>query len=63
MRRPSPYETRARELAVAAGLDPDRRVARPCEIKNDRCLLVLAIKLSLRVKYSLLGPRSTNSHL
>ena len=25
MRSPSPYETRARELAVAAGLDPDSR--------------------------------------
>src|ERR1700704_6060283 len=26
MRRPDPYETRARELAVAAGLNPDDRV-------------------------------------
>ena len=31
MRRPSAYETRARELALAAGLDPDSRVARPGE--------------------------------
>lgn len=31
MRRPSAYETRARELAVAAGLDPHSRVARPGE--------------------------------
>jgi len=35
MRRPSPYETRARELALAAGLDPDSRVARPGEIVTD----------------------------
>ena len=26
MRRPDPYETRARELAVAAGLNPDDRI-------------------------------------
>jgi len=31
MRRPSAYETRARELAALAGLDPDSRVARPGE--------------------------------
>ncbi len=31
MRRPSAYEARARELAAAAGLDPDSRVARPGE--------------------------------
>jgi tRNA-splicing ligase RtcB len=29
MRRPDPYQTRARELAVAAGLDPDARIERP----------------------------------
>ena len=29
MRRPDPYEVRARELARAAGLDPDARIARP----------------------------------
>lgn len=29
MRRPDPYEQRARELAVAAGLDPEGRVERP----------------------------------
>src|SRR5262245_13397375 len=29
MRRPGPYEERARELARAAGLDPDARVERP----------------------------------
>jgi tRNA-splicing ligase RtcB (3'-phosphate/5'-hydroxy nucleic acid ligase) len=29
MRRPDPYETRARELATAAGLDPDARIERP----------------------------------
>src|SRR5450432_1896415 len=29
MRRPDPYETRARELAIAAGLDPDTRIERP----------------------------------
>jgi tRNA-splicing ligase RtcB len=29
MRRPDPYETRARELAIAAGLDPDARIERP----------------------------------
>jgi tRNA-splicing ligase RtcB len=29
MRRPDPYETRARELAVAAGVDPDARIERP----------------------------------
>ncbi len=34
MRRPSAYETRARELAIAAGLDPDARVARPGEIMS-----------------------------
>jgi len=28
MRRPDPFETRARELAVAAGLDPDARIER-----------------------------------
>ena len=32
MRRPSAFEERARELAIAAGLDPDARVARPGEI-------------------------------
>ena len=31
MRRPSAFEARARELAVAAGIDPDSRVARPGE--------------------------------
>ncbi len=31
MRRPAPLETRARELALAAGVDPDSRVARPGE--------------------------------
>ncbi len=31
MRRPSAFEVRARELAVAAGLDPDSRVLRPGE--------------------------------
>ncbi len=31
MRRPSAYETRARELAALAGFDPDSRVARPGE--------------------------------
>jgi tRNA-splicing ligase RtcB len=36
MRRPSPYETRARELAVAAGVDPDSRVARPGEAEGGR---------------------------
>lgn len=36
MRSPSPYETRARELAVAAGLDPDSRVARPGEEPGGR---------------------------
>jgi tRNA-splicing ligase RtcB len=29
MRRPDPYEARARELARAAGLDPDARIERP----------------------------------
>src|ERR1700730_2723898 len=29
MRRPDPYETRARELALASGLDPDARIERP----------------------------------
>ena len=29
MRRPDPHEARARELAVAAGLDPDARIERP----------------------------------
>jgi tRNA-splicing ligase RtcB (3'-phosphate/5'-hydroxy nucleic acid ligase) len=29
MRRPDPYQTRARELAIAAGLDPDARIERP----------------------------------
>jgi tRNA-splicing ligase RtcB (3'-phosphate/5'-hydroxy nucleic acid ligase) len=29
MRRPDPHEARARELALAAGLDPDARIARP----------------------------------
>jgi tRNA-splicing ligase RtcB len=29
MRKPDPYETRARELALAAGLDPDSRIERP----------------------------------
>jgi tRNA-splicing ligase RtcB len=29
MRRPDPYEERARQLAVAAGLDPDARIERP----------------------------------
>jgi tRNA-splicing ligase RtcB len=36
MRRPSPYETRARELAAAASLDPDARVARPGEAAGGR---------------------------
>src|SRR6202051_4495347 len=31
MRRPDPYQARARELAIAAGLDPDARVERPGE--------------------------------
>jgi len=35
MRRPSAYETRARELAALAGLDPDSRVARPGEVAKD----------------------------
>lgn len=34
MRRADPYETRAREMAVAAGLDPDARVMRPDGIKE-----------------------------
>src|SRR6266446_8779782 len=29
MRRPDPYQERARELATAAGLDPDGRIERP----------------------------------
>jgi len=29
MRRPDPYQDRARELAIAAGLDPDARIERP----------------------------------
>jgi tRNA-splicing ligase RtcB (3'-phosphate/5'-hydroxy nucleic acid ligase) len=29
MRRPDPYEPRARELALAAGVDPDSRIERP----------------------------------
>jgi tRNA-splicing ligase RtcB len=29
MRRPDPYQARARELALAAGLDPDARIERP----------------------------------
>src|SRR6202023_4035608 len=29
MRRPDPYEARARELATAAGFDPDARIERP----------------------------------
>ena len=29
MRRPDPYQARARELAIAAGLDPDARIERP----------------------------------
>jgi tRNA-splicing ligase RtcB len=29
MRRPDPFQARARELAVAAGLDPDSRIERP----------------------------------
>src|ERR1700759_4077905 len=29
MRRPDPYQARARELASAAGLDPDARIERP----------------------------------
>jgi hypothetical protein len=28
-RRPDPYEARARELALAAGVDPDSRIDRP----------------------------------
>ena len=36
MRRPSAFEDRARELAVAAGLDPDARVARPGEAEGGR---------------------------
>lgn len=36
MRSPSPYETRARELAVLAGLDPNSRVARPGEEPGGR---------------------------
>src|SRR5262249_3766021 len=29
MRKPGPYETRARELALAASVDPDSRIERP----------------------------------
>src|SRR5215469_14988894 len=29
MRKPDPYETRARELALGAGVDPDSRIERP----------------------------------
>src|SRR6266481_3202733 len=29
MRKPDPYESRARELALAAGVDPDSRIERP----------------------------------
>src|SRR5215468_7324974 len=29
MRKPDPYETRARGLALAAGVDPDSRIERP----------------------------------
>src|SRR5258708_13735187 len=29
MRKPDAYETRARELALAAGIDPDSRIERP----------------------------------
>src|SRR5258707_12716936 len=29
MRQPDPYESRARELALAAGVDPDSRIERP----------------------------------
>ncbi len=36
MRRPSAFEERARELAIAAGLDPDARVARPGEAEGGR---------------------------
>ena len=36
MRRPSAYETRARELAILAGIDPDSRVARPDEAPGGR---------------------------
>ncbi len=36
MRRPSAYETRARELANLAGVDPDSRVARPGEAPGGR---------------------------
>jgi tRNA-splicing ligase RtcB len=36
MRRPSPYETRARELALEAGIDPDSRVVRPGEPEGGR---------------------------
>ena len=36
MRRSSGYEERARELAIAAGLDPESRVARPGEEAGGR---------------------------
>ena len=36
MRRADAYETRARELAILAGLDPDSRVARPGEAAGGR---------------------------
>ncbi len=36
MRKPSPYEGRARELAIAAGIDPDSRVPRPGESPGGR---------------------------
>ncbi len=36
MRRPSGDETRARELAIAAGLDPDSRTPRPGEAEGGR---------------------------
>ena len=38
MRRPSAYETRARELAVLAGVDPDSRVPRPGEVAKEGAL-------------------------
>ncbi len=38
MRRPDSYETRARELAVQAGVDPDSRVARPGEAAKNGVL-------------------------
>ena len=36
MRRPSADEDRARELAIAAALDPDARMARPGEAEGGR---------------------------